>query len=342
MSIRWIRQILAIGLLTGAATVWAGTPQWFTYRSADYGFAINYPASMTMYRDRPVKAPEHSMFPVCDWAIVCFQYNGNAFHKTPIQSAGVSVNVLRDDKTETDCDRIETNSPAIETVTINGTLFHYADTGEGGLGSSRSVTAYRAFYQNVCFEVALVVAQSNIGEQEMRDLGWNEVDPRAMHKIQGDMEKMLRSFAFTGPVVDGANWSVYSDSGCGGQFEYPSDIPVEKVVEYSVRAQQSEAITCEQAFLYKGRRYTVAAKTDLKDENALNEWLLASGYPGLKQAKIAAKGDRFTEYTDGTYTDFYFSHDMVFIFSVSSESRRALPSKGNRVLAHLVRNFRIP
>lgn len=174
----------------------------------------------------------------------------------------------------------------------------------------------------------------------MKDLGWKDVNPRAMRKIEGDMERMLSSLVFIGQVEDGADWNVYSDWGCGGTFEYPSEAHVEKVVEYPVRAQQSETVTCKQAFMYKDCEYTVAAKTDLPSENALDEWLSASGYPGLEQAKTVSRGGGFTLYSDGTCSCLY-AHGMIFIFSVTDDKHRPLRSAGDRTFAHLVESFRI-
>lgn len=342
MNWRRTRQAMAAALLFAATAAWARSKsaEWQTYRSPDYGFTIEYPSSMTMYPDRPVKAPEHSMFPVCDWTVACFQYNGDAFQSTPIHSAGVSVNVLREETTEAGCNRIDATSQAIRTTRINGTLFHYADTGEAGLGSGRAVTAYRAFHQGVCFEIALVFAQSNVGEQDMEDLGWKQVDPRAMRGIQRDMDKMLHSFAFVGPVADGANWNVYWDSGCGGTFEYPSQVQIEKVVEYSPTAQHSQTLTCEQAFTFHGRIYSIGVLVTLRDERVADKSLVASGYPALEQMSIVAKGDQFTEYSDETRT-YIYARGMVFIFSVTDENHNLLQSTGDKVFAHFVKSFRI-
>lgn len=160
MNMRWAVWML-VGTelcVTAGASAESKSTKWQTYRSPDYGFTIEYPQSMTMYPDRPVKAPERSMFPVCEWTLACFQYNGDAFHNTNVQSMGVSVNVLREMKTEGECNQIDTGTRAVKIMTINGILFHYGDTDEAGLGSGRSVTQYRAFHQNVCFEVALVTA----------------------------------------------------------------------------------------------------------------------------------------------------------------------------------------
>jgi hypothetical protein len=313
---------------------------WKTYRSPDYGFMIEYPESMTFYPGHPVEPPQGAMFPICESTIACFQYNGNALEGTPTHAAGVSVNIVRGVKTETECiDSIDTGSDPTKTIRIHGATFHYGDTSDAGLGSGRSMTEYMAFYQQVCFDVALGAAGRNLGPEDMKDEGLHPVNRRADRKIENDMDRMLHSFTFVGPVLDGPDWDVYSDSGCGHSFEYPSSSTVDEVLKYSNEAYDSSRITSKQAFTYNGREYTVAVKVNLKDENAVTKWLSYAGYPALDRLKIVAKGDSFTEYSDRTYTYFRFQNDL-FIFTVSGADHQPIPSEGDRVYAHLLESFR--
>jgi len=75
---------------------------WQTYRSPDYGFSIEYPVNMTFYPGRPdYVATQLSYIPICDYTTVaCFEYNGREYEGTNFEAAGLSVNVLRDMKTE--------------------------------------------------------------------------------------------------------------------------------------------------------------------------------------------------------------------------------------------------
>lgn len=341
-----MRAILLASLFSVAAVGWAASTAktsagWKTYRSPDYGFTIDYPESMTFYPGHPVMPPQKAMFPICDdTTVACFQYNGNALDGTPTHAVGVSVNVLRDLNSETDCNTIDTGSGPIRTIRIHGTTFHYGETGEAGLGSGRSMTVYRTLHRHVCFEVALVTAGRNLGPQDVKDEGLHTVSRLAWRRISNYMDRMLYSFTFVGPVKDGPDWSVYSDWGCGGTFEYPSSSKLQKVVEYSNEAYDSSRITCEQAFTYKGREYTAAVKVNLRDDDALDEWLSSSGYPGLEQIKVVAKGDAFTEYRDQTYTYVRLQNDL-FIFTVTGASHKPIPSEGDRVFAHFVGSFRV-
>jgi hypothetical protein len=346
MSVSPMRIFLLTGLYTVAAVGWAGpkaaTPaEWKTYRSPDYGFVISYPGSMTFFPGHPVEAPELSMFPICDdTTVACFQYHGDAFNGTTLQAAGVSVNVPRDLKSETECNTIDTGSSQIKTVKIHGALFHYGDTGEGGLGSSRGITAYRTFYQHVCFEAAVVIAVTDTAPGHEEEEGYKPVNQQAWRRLSNDMDRMLHSLTFIGPVRDGPDWDVYSDWGCGATFEYPSTSALQKVVEYSNEAYDSSRITCEQSFAYKDRDYTVMVKVNLRRDDAVDEWLSSSGYPRLEQMEVLAKYDGFTEYGDQIHTYIRFQNDL-FIFTVSGASRQPIRPEGDRVFAHLMKSFRV-
>lgn len=312
---------------------------WQTYRSPEYGFKIDYPANLRFYPGHPLRPPEASMFAICDYTVACFQTDDGAFKKTSLQAAGVSVNILRDRKTEVECNEIGIGSGPIKTVVIHGILFHYGDTSEAGGRSSRSITAYRAFHEHVCFEVALVTAWSDLGPEDMTDEGLKPMGRRAMHKISSAMDKMLRSFAFTGSARDGAIWNVFSDEECGDVFEYPANVQVQKKIEYSNAAFDSDDIACEQAFAYQGREYQVAAKVNFKDEGALNAWLSHSGYPSLDKMRVAVEGAGFTEFRDQTYV-YLFDRRTIFIFTVSDGNHQPVSLEGDRIFEHLLESFR--
>ena len=332
--------VFSVAMVAWAAPAAKKHTGWKTHRDPDYGFTIEYPESMTFYPGHPVEPPQGAMFPICDYTIACFQYNGNALERTPTHAVGVSVNIVRGVKTETECiNSTGLRLDSIKTIRIHGTTFHYGDTGEGGLGSGRSMTEYLAFYQHVCFDVALVTAGRNLGSEDMKDEGLHPAGGRAWRRLWNDMDRMLHSFTFVGPVRDGADWDVYSDSYAGHSFEYPSSSTVDEVLKYSDEAYDSSRITNKQAITYSGREYAVALKVNLKDENAVNQWLLASGYPGMERMRIAAKENDFTEYSDQTYTYIHFHNDF-FIFTASGANHKPIPSEGGREYAHQLESFR--
>jgi hypothetical protein len=336
----------SIGVCTVAQTTQPGgkidrpphlSAGWRTYRSPDYGFSIDYPTNISSYGSHPDPVEMKSSYiPICnETTVACFEYNGNEYEGTILEAAGLSVNVLRDLRTEQRCNDIDTNSTSISTETINGIKFHYAPTGSAGAGHGLGGTSYRAFYQNVCFEIAVGIVVTGGKADEP---GIKRFDDRKLDKA---LNEMAHTFRFIGDVIDGPAWKVFNDSGCGGLFEYPDGDTVVKTIEYSEDGFYSNEITCSQYFSNGGRNYTVAVKVSIKDANQLNRWLKESGLPDLSKAQVVTKSTSWTEYHAEPY--FYvFSQGTVSILSVSDSKGVVLAPAGDRVFLHLVKSFRMP
>jgi hypothetical protein len=307
---------------------------WQTYRSAEYGFTIQYPKSMTSYGSHPDPAElQPSYSPICvDTTVACFEYNGRDYEGTNLEAAGLAVNVLRDMRTEQDCDQFE-NPPTAVTEVINGTAFRRGLTGESGLGHYEGGPSYRAFYQNVCFEIAVGIAETSLGA----------FDPGTVKKFNASrmdklLDEMVRTFRFVGPVVDGAGWEPYRDTGCGGFFEYPKGSTVIVTVEYSQTGFYSNEIMCSQYFSIGGLDYTVAVK-NMMDGSHLDAWLRSSGYPDLSKARVAMKSTSWIRYDAEPYY-YIFGESKLYIFSVSNSKHEVVSPHGDSVFAHLVRTFK--
>jgi hypothetical protein len=311
------------------------TRRWQVYRSPDYGFTIAYPASLSFYPGHPdlKEVQMESMIPVCEESTVaCFLYNRN--HKrTNLQAAGVSVNVLRDRKTEDDCNKIDSAQYPIKTETINGIEFHSGETGEVATGNNGGGPVYRSFYHDVCFEVAVVTAWTNMSAYDSGEI--KAFDSKALDKL---LEKVVHTFKFVSAVRDGSGWKLYEDSECGGVFEYPEGETVRTIAEYSNASYYSHDISCSRYFTHNGLVYTVAAKVNLK-ESQLEPWLESSGYPGLTNARTVTKGKYFTGYSAGSYCYFY-GQGTVYILGVSDANHNVILSHGDRVFAHFVNSFK--
>jgi hypothetical protein len=326
------------GCLFLFSEVWgAGLPataRWQVYRSPDYGFTIAYPASLSFYPGHPdLRETQLSMIPVCDvTTVACFLYNGN-HEGTNLQAAGVSVNVLRDRKTEQDCNNIDTGQYPIKTEAINGINFHYGETGEVAAGNDGGGPVYRAFYQNVCFEVAAITAWTNIGGNNPGDI--KAFDSKVLDKL---LLSVVHTFRFVGAVKDGSGWKVYEDSECGGSFEYPEGETVRTIAEYSNASYHSHDISCSRYFTHNGLVYTVAAKVNLK-ENQLEPWLESLGYPGLTNARTVTKGKYFTEYSAGS-SYYFYGQGGVYILSVSDANHNVILPRGDQVFTHLLESFK--
>jgi hypothetical protein len=346
MITQWMRIMAAAGLVLMTTTpTWArpaaqnGHANWKTYRSPEFGFRIDYPGTMTFYPGGPQRPPQRSMIPLCDdGTVACFEYNGHALDGTEIQALGVSVTVLRDELTASDCDGIDGNWQPIQRRTINGIVFHYAQTGDAAAGSSRSMVAYRAFHQNVCFEVALVTAQSDLSGQDMKDAGLTPASPPILQRLDAVMNQMMNSFAFVGPVKDRSRWSLFDGPGCGAEFEYPIGVTVSNFNFPANFPSHAQGISCEQRFVFRGREYVVAAKTNLQDNIAADAWLQLAGFPSLKRMNGPARCDAFAEYRNAHYI-YLIRPGTLFILSVTDEKLSPISSRGDAVFAHLLRSF---
>jgi hypothetical protein len=344
MKVTSTRLVLIVGSLYTVVAGWLGATgttfsKWHTYRSSAYGFAMKVPADMTFYPGGPTAPPRKSMIPICDrTTVACFQYNGNKLNHTVIQAMGISVNILRGKKTEADCNDIRFN--VTSPTTIHGRPFYYAETGSVAAGSSAGGTTYRTYYQHVCFEIAVGTAQSDIPPAQYAESGIKPLNQRTFHEIQKQMDKMLHSFTFVGPVNDGAAWNVYNDWGCGGLFEYPAAATVKNLVPYTMAAFHSHGVTCEQEFTYNGRIYTVAAKVNLNGSRSLNDWLISQGFPSLARVSAITTARGFTEYTAPAFTCF-FAQNELYILTLSDAKHKPLPTGGDRVFTHLVQTFKL-
>jgi hypothetical protein len=125
----------------------------------DYGFTIDYPASMEFRPSHPDRN--------CDiTSVACFYFDGSedvGAKGTNLSGASLSVNVLRDRRTEQDCERIDNPLQPLKTETINGRTFRYGITIDGWTSHSQRIPTYRAFHQNVCFEIAVGVEKVSTG-----------------------------------------------------------------------------------------------------------------------------------------------------------------------------------
>lgn len=322
-------------LLTTASCAWAAPAGWQTYRNTEYGFTIAYPSDGSFTSGHRVE-PQHSIIPVCDdTAVACFEYNGHAFDHTIIQSLGVAVMVLRDRQTEAECGEIY--GRPVKQVEIHGTRFDFAETGDAAAGSSEGVSRYRAFQQYVCFEVALVTAQSDISPTQYDEYGIHPLDPNVLRAVQADMNQILESFVFKGPVRDGADWKLYWDVNCGDRYEVPAGATVHEVISDTPVVLVMPTVTCEQSFAYRSRIYTIAAKVNFSSEKQLNDWLISYGYPGLDQAM--RRGAGVFEYRAATMS-YFVMRGRLYLFAVSSGNGKAEPMTNDPVFKHLLGSFR--
>jgi hypothetical protein len=335
---------MAAVLLLAVAPVWAETQtqkDWRTHRSADYGFRIGYPRTMTFYPGGATRPPEKSMFPICDdETVACFEYNGRVFDRTQIQAVGLSVNLLREDTTEKGCANMQTESQPVRIKYLHGLRFYYGESADGGLGSGRTISAYRTFHRGSCFELALVTAQFDFSGQDMKDAGLSPAKPRMLRSIYAVMTRMLDSFAFSGPVQDAAGWNRFTGHRCGETFDYPESATVDSEAPSAVPVWNTWQLSCIDRFTYDQRQYTVAAKENLPNQEAVTAWLDSTRLPRLDEMQVVTRNSSLTEYRSPDFV--YLVHGSNFyLVTVMDGGNDPLPIGQDGVLKRLLRSFRV-
>lgn len=335
--IRYAKVLFCLAALLTVCYAERAPQGWRVYHSLDYSFSIAYPANMTFYSGHPDLAETGlSYIPICDYTTVaCFEYNGKEYGSTNLQAAGLSINVLRNEKAEQDCTAIDASQYPVKTQIINGTTFRYGLTGEAGLGNSKGGTVYRAFHDGVCFEISAATAQSSLGAFDP-----GTVKAFDSGKLDGILDQMVHTFKFEGPVKDGADWDVYYDGMCGGIYEYPRGETIRTTTEYSEAGYHSNAITCSRHFTHNGLDYTIAVKVNLGDRGGLEAWLRSSDYPNLVNAEALAGSKYCSAYKTGPYY-YIFGQTTLFILSVSDAKHSVVTAFNDPVFRHLFKSFKV-
>lgn len=337
--------LLGFCLLPGAAA--DAQSQWHTYQSPDYGFSVRYPSTFKSLSLHPVaQNQEFSMIPICDTtAVACIERPGIR----NLQAAGVSVNILRDNKTADACYKSDEQVGPFKPITVHGMNFRTAEFGDAATGHSATGNLYRIFHNDVCFEI--VVATAWVDVWTVEDEG-PRIGAQTIKRISGELNAILHTFTFTGPVADGPSWSVFYDGGCGSRFEYPSAATVIQTIPWENEAYRTNKISCSEHFIDHGRDYTVAVKSNLADPQIhdvagsrsagthirKDAWLQSNGYPTISSGQQISATDSVTEYRAGAY--YYFvSETDVTILSVAGADHQPLSPANDPVFAHLLRSF---
>ena len=332
--------IFALAAAAVSAQAAAAQDGWRTYRSPDFGFRIGYPRTLSFYPGGPLPPREqHSMIPICDeTTIACFIYNRQAFDHTVIQALGVAVNVLRDETSEADCDDIDGRPE--KTIFLNGRTFHFADSGGAAAGSSEGGRYYRTLYDHVCFEISAVTAQSDVGEAQYAEYGLRPLNEKALRRIHDEMDRMVRSFSFIGPVRGGAGWSLFTGSPCGEKFEVPQNTSVERISPSSPNFFNSLGLSCLDRFTYDSRQYAVAAKEGLSSPDAMNAWLDSSGFPRLDEMQWIADSPSATKYRNAEMA-YVLHRGALFLITATDPEGSPVPFDRDGVIQHLLSSFRV-
>lgn len=328
--------LVIIGALCQATTPKNAPSAWKSYSNRDFGFTVRYPKDFTVCEgglDYCEVSPS-SYVPVCsDEVIDCFVYTGREYEGTNFEGAALSVNVLRDRRTEQECNEFDIGPNPVRSKTINGIHFRYGMTGGANLGHWGGGPTYRAFYDKVCFELAANTSGTNFAN----------FDPGTIKEFNGanldkELDAMLNTLRFIGPVADDPSWRVYHNSDVGGTFEYPDSDTVVRSIEYSPERESSNEITDSLFFSDNGLNYFVATKVGLK-KDALDPWLKSSGYPDSSKAQELRHSNLFTEYKAGNYW-YVYGQGALYILGASDQHHNVVVPPDNEVFHHFLHSFK--
>jgi len=173
------------------------TAGWNSYTSPDkYGFSLKYGEGFGFATDKS-QVTGISYIPVCDENMVaCVYMIRQTFAATNFDGAGVSINIDPTLNTEAKCYNFAVSTSEAQTVepdvTINGTVFKSATGGGGAAGHFDKLQIYRNFHNNMCFEIAQDMAETNIGNYPA-----GTVQPFDENAVWQDLQGVVNTFRFT-------------------------------------------------------------------------------------------------------------------------------------------------
>jgi hypothetical protein len=324
-------------------------PQWHAWRSPDFGFALQVPPGMQAYSMYPryplIGDVPDAMIPVCAReSVACFLFPVTALAHSTISALGMSVNVYRDLRTAEACNAVlegDGSRDPTKRVAIHGVEFQSAETGDAATSHSAGYEVYRTFHSGVCFEISIGTSSIDVSPEEYADLGITAGNPPNLKEMDKQLHRMLASFRFVGPILDGADWLAYHGFYYGESFEYPAESKVEVTARF-------RTIWAEQ-FTAGGRTYKIL-RVEFHRHNADDifgygdapeEWFPQHGYPGIKSGlKVLESAPQYTEYAAGPYIYFRFRDGMDFyILGMTDADGNPLPPGNDRVFGHLLRTF---
>jgi hypothetical protein len=178
---------------------------WRVYQNTRYGFTISYPSTIKLYE--PPIPQLGGMIPLCNSQVVankpdsifCLYHPPQTNDNPNFGGAAVSMRVIEDAKTTTDCRQYPDYSlvpPDYTTVgslsikEINGTLFYKGYAFQGATGVTTSEDAYHTFHKNICFEIRVSF------EEESPNVYLTPVPEMDKENIFAQLNQMLETFKF--------------------------------------------------------------------------------------------------------------------------------------------------
>lgn len=135
------------------------------FRSRDYGVSFQYPWQFAYYSAQKIANSDDSLRPASDghdgqFSLARIEVPRGYYPDTDLQTAYFVLS-LNQNIGETDCTVTPAGKSTLHTETINGTDFHWVESGSGGHGSASRVRNYVAFVNGSCYEVEMGMTTSN-------------------------------------------------------------------------------------------------------------------------------------------------------------------------------------
>lgn len=128
---------------------------WSNYTNDAYKLSSAYPAGAQLITDKTIMSTT-GYFPTCntDTALACIYFASSTYPNSNFNSAGISLNVISDKKSETDCYALNPYERSLGSdQVIRGVTFKTFVAGDAAMSHQSGGTDYRTFHNNTCFEI---------------------------------------------------------------------------------------------------------------------------------------------------------------------------------------------
>lgn len=193
---------IALLLLGSSGVAAQETPALDTFTSPDGAFQFHYPQNYELLvGDRMLRATQGKNLetPVCDFstALVCVIYPVERAGAR-LDGAGFSVDAVPGMTSEADClayaDRSGQKQVQSSATGINGREFRYASTSKKDDGHVQSAELYRAFQNDRCYELHIVVSTTD-DSSSVRP-SQRSLEQAIAETARDSLRLILSSFAF--------------------------------------------------------------------------------------------------------------------------------------------------
>lgn len=135
---------------------------WATYKDSVRSFSVKYPQIAQVITDKD-KMAAVGYLPTCDTetGIVCMYLPSEVYPKTNFSGAALSINLLKDKKTEDGCVAPKPGETFLGKSFINQQLFNVSYVADAAMSHQSSGFDYRIFKNNFCYEITTRINTSS-------------------------------------------------------------------------------------------------------------------------------------------------------------------------------------